>query len=105
MEYYEEVQANDLKPGDELANQGKIKSVKLTTKEVAIVMYSSIPKGQGLVLGSLQETPSMNETEIIFGYKEKMVIVKRAVNMVDLAVHEFGQRSHPAVDEPKKENK
>lgn len=87
---YQTVPANDLKPGDVLVNQGKIKSVKLTTREVTIVMYGSNTDWTALGLGSLQET-SPSGTESVLAYKEQMTIVKRAVDMVDLAVHEFGQ--------------
>lgn len=101
---YQTVPANDLKPGDVLVNQGKIKSVKLTTREVTIVMYGSNTDWTALGLGSLQET-SPSGTESVLGYKEQMTIEKRAVDMVDLAVHELAEfGTIPALTEDEFEN-
>ncbi len=92
---YQTAPANDLKPGDNLLNFGKIKSVKLTAKEVTIVLQ---PHKEPIVLGGLQEahtmpsdwyisdSPRKNTVESVLGYNEPMTIHQRAVAMTDLNV-------------------
>ena len=55
---FQTVIANDLKPGDELVNHGRIKSVKLTTASVAVIMCGAIES-------------------VMLGYDEEMTIEER----------------------------
>lgn len=54
---YQEVDANDLKPGDELVNFGRLKSVFLRNDSVSVI--------------------ASGDSETILGYNEPMLIEKR----------------------------